>query len=75
MNNMIWLIRREFWENRSLWIAPLVVAGVILVISAFGGIHVGNGERFLAWLAIPVPDRTCRTTIAKASAAPWRRRR
>ena len=44
MNNMIWLIRREVWENRSLWIAPLVVAGVILIISAFGGIHVGNGN-------------------------------
>jgi ABC-2 type transport system permease protein len=43
MNNMIWLIRREVWENRSLWIAPLVVAGVILVISMFGGVHVGNG--------------------------------
>jgi ABC-2 type transport system permease protein len=46
MNNMIWLIRREIWENRSLWIAPLVVAGVILVISAFGGIHVGDHGNF-----------------------------
>lgn len=44
MNNMLWLIRREVWENRSLWIAPLVVAGIILVISAFGGVHVGNGN-------------------------------
>jgi ABC-2 type transport system permease protein len=41
---MIWLIRREVWENRSLWIAPLVVAGIILVIAAFGGVHVGNGN-------------------------------
>ena len=49
MNNMIWLIRREVWENRSLWIAPLVVAGVILIIAAFGGVHVGNGT-MLAWL-------------------------
>jgi len=46
MNNMLWLIRREIWENRSLWIAPLVVAGVILVIAAFGGIHVGDGDKF-----------------------------
>jgi len=46
MNNMIWLIRREIWENRSLWIAPLVVAGVILVIAAFGGIHVGENDNF-----------------------------
>ena len=43
MNNMLWLIRREVWENRSLWIAPLVVAGVILIAAAFGGIHVGDG--------------------------------
>jgi len=46
MNNMLWLIRREIWENRSLWIAPLVVAGVILIISAFGGVHVGDGNNF-----------------------------
>ena len=46
MNNMLWLIRREVWENRSLWIAPLVVAGVILIIAAFGGIHVGDGGNF-----------------------------
>jgi ABC-2 type transport system permease protein len=44
VNNMIWLIRREVWENRSLWIAPLVVAGIILVIAAFGGVHVSNGN-------------------------------
>ena len=50
MNNMIWLIRREVWENRSLWIAPLAVAGVILIIAMFGGIHVGNGGNFsMGW--------------------------
>ncbi|HEU5135499.1 MAG TPA: hypothetical protein VFU13_10190 [Steroidobacteraceae bacterium] len=50
MNNMIWLIRREIWENRSLWITPLVIAGVILVIAAFGGIHVGDGGNFsMGW--------------------------
>jgi ABC-2 type transport system permease protein len=47
---MLWLIRREVWENRSLWIAPLVVAGVILVIAMFGGIHVGDGGQFsMGW--------------------------
>jgi ABC-2 type transport system permease protein len=50
MNNMLWLVRREVWENRSLWIAPLVIAGVILVTAAFGGIHVGNGDEFsMGW--------------------------
>jgi ABC-2 type transport system permease protein len=50
VNNILWLIRREVWENRSLWIAPLVVAGVILVIAAFGGVHVGGGNNVsLGW--------------------------
>jgi len=42
MNKMLVLVRREYWENRSLWITPLVIAGVLLVIAAFGGVHVGD---------------------------------
>ena len=34
------LIRREFWEHRSLWIAPLIVA-VLLVLTAIP-VHIGN---------------------------------
>jgi len=44
MNNIVMLIRREFWENRSLWIAPLVISGVLLLSAALGGIHVGEGN-------------------------------
>jgi ABC-2 type transport system permease protein len=33
---MIWSVRRELWENRSIWIAPLIVAGVI-VLGALAG--------------------------------------
>lgn len=44
--NVMMLIRREIWENRSLWIAPLVMAGVILFSAAFGGVHVGGGHSF-----------------------------
>jgi len=29
------LIRREFWENRSLWIVPVAVAGVLTVLSLY----------------------------------------
>lgn len=28
---MYWSIRRELWENRSIYIAPLVAAGVVLI--------------------------------------------
>ena len=41
-HKVLMLIRREIWENRSLWIAPLVLAGVILFSAAFGGVHVGR---------------------------------
>lgn len=46
MNKLLMLIRREYWENRSLLIAPLVVAGIILVSAAFGGIHTGDNGSF-----------------------------
>ena len=30
MSNLYWSIRREVWENRSLYLAPLIVAAVVL---------------------------------------------
>ena len=44
MNNLIMLVRREYWENRSLWIAPLIIAGIILVLALFGFINAGDGN-------------------------------
>jgi ABC-2 type transport system permease protein len=35
---MYWSVRRELWENRSIYIAPLVVTGVILLGFAFTAI-------------------------------------
>jgi ABC-2 type transport system permease protein len=36
---MYWSVRRELWENRSLYLAPLAVAALILVASLIGVIH------------------------------------
>jgi ABC-2 type transport system permease protein len=36
MNTFPMLIRREFWENRSLWIAPLIWVGIIVVMVLWG---------------------------------------
>ena len=30
MNNLLWSIRRELWENRSVYLAPLTVGGFVL---------------------------------------------
>jgi ABC-2 type transport system permease protein len=51
MNKLVMLIRREFWENRSLWIAPLIVAGVVLLASATGGVHMQGDGPFKEELA------------------------
>jgi ABC-2 type transport system permease protein len=36
---LYWSVRRELWENRSIYLAPLIVAGIAIVgfmISAIG---------------------------------------
>ena len=33
---LLTLLRREFWEHRALWIAPLVVAALLALLSALG---------------------------------------
>jgi ABC-2 type transport system permease protein len=38
MKSYMMLIRREFWEHRGLWIAPLIAAGVILVGTLLGDV-------------------------------------
>lgn len=39
MNTFVMLLRRELWEHRSLWIAPLVWVGVIVVMFTWGTIQ------------------------------------
>ena len=38
MNTYAWLIRREFWERRTFWIVPCLIAGVGLLATMFGSI-------------------------------------
>ncbi len=36
---LYWSVKRELWENRSIYIAPLIVGGLVLfgfIISAIG---------------------------------------
>jgi ABC-2 type transport system permease protein len=36
MNTFVWLVRREFWENRAIWVLPAVIAGLMVVAAAIG---------------------------------------
>src|SRR6202051_2161577 len=38
MNIAIWLVRREFWENRAIWMIPAVIGGFMVLIALFGRI-------------------------------------
>jgi ABC-2 type transport system permease protein len=53
---MYWSVRRELWENRSIYIAPLVVVAVLLV--GFSISAIGMPQRRHAVLALnPVQQR------------------
>jgi ABC-2 type transport system permease protein len=40
MNDFIWLVRREFWENKAIWVLPVCIGGLMLVSSLFGKVEV-----------------------------------
>jgi ABC-2 type transport system permease protein len=40
MNTYIWLVRREFWENRAIWMIPAVFGGLLLIAALFGQVSI-----------------------------------
>jgi ABC-2 type transport system permease protein len=38
--NGSWLIRREFWENRAIWMIPAVFGGLLLLAALFGRVSI-----------------------------------
>jgi ABC-2 type transport system permease protein len=40
MKNYIWLVRREFWENRAIWIVPLSLGGLLTLATLFGRVNI-----------------------------------
>jgi ABC-2 type transport system permease protein len=52
----LWSVRRELWENRSIYVAPMIVAAVVLFGSFVGSFHLPDRRR-LAMLLDPVQRR------------------
>lgn len=42
MNRFAWLVRREFWEHRAIWIAPAIVLALMLVGAVTGNVFLGD---------------------------------
>jgi ABC-2 type transport system permease protein len=40
MNTNLWLIRREFWENRAIWLIPAVFGGLLILAALFGHVSI-----------------------------------
>jgi ABC-2 type transport system permease protein len=39
MNTALWLVRREFWENRAIWMIPAVIGALLVLASLFGKVN------------------------------------
>jgi ABC-2 type transport system permease protein len=50
VNTYIWLVRREFWENKAIWTIPAVIGGFLILVALFGKVE-GLG------LASQIPGR------------------
>ena len=57
MNELYWSVRRELWENRSIYLAPLIVAAVVLF------------STFIITLGLPSRVRNAQGDAAKQRAA------
>jgi len=41
MNRFLWLVRREVWEHKAIWVAPAIVIGCLLLLILTGNVHLG----------------------------------
>lgn len=57
-----WSIRRELWENRSIFIAPLVAAAVVLAAFLINAMHLPDGVRIMSTLE-PARQRAMLTSL------------
>lgn len=39
-NGFIWLVRREFWENKAIWALPACIGALMVMASLFGRVEI-----------------------------------
>jgi len=74
MRPLYWSVRRELWENRSIYVAPLVVAAVVLLGLLVGSINLHRATHLVSTLdaskrqvALAVPFEGAAAIILVAS--------
>lgn len=41
MNRFLWLVRREVWEHKAIWVAPAILIGCLMLLVLTGNVHLG----------------------------------
>lgn len=41
MSRFFWLVRREIWEHKAIWVAPMIVLACLLLAVVTGTMHLG----------------------------------
>jgi ABC-2 type transport system permease protein len=41
MNRFLWLVRREIWEHKAIWVAPAILIGCLALLMLTGNVHLG----------------------------------
>ena len=41
MNRLLWLVRREVWEHKAIWIAPAIVISCLFILLMIARAHLG----------------------------------
>jgi ABC-2 type transport system permease protein len=45
MKNYVWLVRREFWENKGIWIIPVAIGCTLTIAALFGRVEIALPEQ------------------------------
>jgi ABC-2 type transport system permease protein len=45
VNTYNWLVRREFWENRAIWMMPAVIGGIMILAALFGRVDLMSSSQ------------------------------
>jgi ABC-2 type transport system permease protein len=41
MSRFFWLVRREIWEHKAIWVAPMIVLACLMLAVITGNVHLG----------------------------------
>jgi ABC-2 type transport system permease protein len=44
MSRIVWLVRREIWEHKAIWIAPLIVLACLALAALTGHVELGQNS-------------------------------